>query len=560
VERPVMRAALAVVVFSACLYLPVLGERDFWAPDEPKYAQSARETLRDGHWWFPHVNGQPYRDKPPLYFWATAVVSAPFGDVDEWTARIPSVLFALALVAVVFDLGRRTASIRAGATAAIVLATAWLVAWMARRVNLDVPLAACSTASIWCMVRAGLAARTPGRAFAPLAWAAAAGACAALGAMLKGPVVALPVVGALAALAAHPASRADRPRGFAVRAAAAGVFGTAAVLAAWLIPAATLGGYDVLSVAREHVVERAAEGRHHIRPVFYYLTTLPVDFLPWTFLAVPAAWAAWRRRRDRLDAMLLGWFLVPAAVLSIVVEKRNLYVLPILPALALMIGRWVDRVEDGEEREATFRRVAAAVAALSTVLAAGAVAAAIAGGRIPALDEAWSLPGLPGRVRLLALLAALGAALSIAGLRRAGAADRTRWLAAGFALVELGVFVLLPAVDPLKSARAMGEVIRAEVGDRPLAMFPFKREGFVYYADRFVVECTGDAELLPWLAAAPRPAYVLTYRRYVDRLPPDGDGPPREVGGAAVGSRDAVLVRYASPGGSLPSAPSDGAP
>lgn len=548
-DRPAVRAALAVLVFVVALYVPLFGERDLWAPDEPKYTQAARETLLDGHWWHPHVNGGPYRDKPPLYFWSAAAVSAPFGDVTETTARIPPLSAGIVLILLVFDLGRRSTSTRAGSVAAMVTATTWLIAWMSRRVNLDVPLTLFVVAAVWCGYRAGERAREGARG-SGAAWAAAAGVAAALGGMLKGPVVLLPIVAALGALAFHPAARRDRPRGFAAAGLAWAAVGAAAVLAAWLVPARILGGYDVISIANEHVVERASRGMHHVQPWWYYLKSVPADLLPWTFLAVPAAWVAWTRRRDPVDAFLLAWAVLPVVFLSLVVEKRNMYPLPSFPAFGLLIGRWVASIDERGVSDRVLRRVLPVLPVLVTVVATVTLVVAIFGGRVDELREYWSLPGLPARIGLLALLAVLGAGVAWSGLRRADAADRVRWAATGFALLELGVFLALPAVDPLKSAREIGAVVRREVGDRPLAMFPYKREGIVYYARHFVDELNDADDVRDWLAGHPEEIHVLTFRRFLSDLPEIPGRTPRKIASDPVGSRDAVLLVYPAAGAS----------
>jgi len=536
-----MNAILAVVILAAALYLPWLGARELWSPDEPRYAQVAVEMIRDGHWWHPYVNGRPYLDKPPLYFWAEGLLSLPGGEVTAWTARLPSVLAGLLLVAVTFDLGRRQSGPVAAAIAAAVLATAWLVAWMARRVNLDVPLTACSTAAVWCGWRAGEAARRAGVGTSVLTWAAGCGICVALGMMLKGPVVLLPVLAPGLVLLAHPGARRDRPSRLVPTVAAAAVIGCAAILAAWLLPAAKLGGYDVFGAAREHVVERASRGLHHVQPPWYYLLSLPVDLLPWSFLALPALWAAWRRRSDPVDATLLGWVTIPLVVLSIVVEKRNLYVLPLFPPLALSIGRWVAALAGSMPR--AYRVGAGAVTVMLVLLAVALSATAAFGRHVESAAEYLALPGASGRVWLLAGSTALGAIVALWAASRRDPRREMLALALAFGLVELGIFGFLPVLDPVKSARGMGETIARETGEAPLASFPVLREGFVYYSGRFMDRVETDDELRDWLASHPRPVFVLTFERDRHRVAEAGGQEPIEIGRDPVGHREAVLLK-----------------
>src|SRR3989338_10925555 len=90
----VLSLKLALVVICLTLYLPHLGGRDLWAGRETLYAQVARETLQ-GDWIVPHFNGEIYFNKPPLYFWGIALLSKPWGDVTEFTLRLPSALAAI---------------------------------------------------------------------------------------------------------------------------------------------------------------------------------------------------------------------------------------------------------------------------------------------------------------------------------------------------------------------------------------------------------------------------------------------------------------------------------
>ena len=86
----------AVGLGVAALYLLGLGATDLWAPDEPRYAHVTDEIVTGGHGTagliVMHVDGEPYSEKPPLYFWLAAVASAPAGRVTEMSARLPSAL------------------------------------------------------------------------------------------------------------------------------------------------------------------------------------------------------------------------------------------------------------------------------------------------------------------------------------------------------------------------------------------------------------------------------------------------------------------------------------
>jgi len=81
--------ALGLLLFVPKLGMPLLD------PDEGLYASIAQEMLTRGDWVIPHINGIPYLEKPPLYFWLTALTFQLFGP-SEWATRLWSAVSALA--------------------------------------------------------------------------------------------------------------------------------------------------------------------------------------------------------------------------------------------------------------------------------------------------------------------------------------------------------------------------------------------------------------------------------------------------------------------------------
>ena len=68
---------------------------DLWNPDEPRYAQVAKEMMESGNWILPHLNSRVYPDKPPVFFWLIALSSKIKGEVNSFSARFPSALAAV---------------------------------------------------------------------------------------------------------------------------------------------------------------------------------------------------------------------------------------------------------------------------------------------------------------------------------------------------------------------------------------------------------------------------------------------------------------------------------
>src|SRR5207244_7940421 len=107
-------AVAAILMFSR-MGMPLL------EPEEARYAEIPRQMLADGQWLVPHLNGQPYLDKPPLLYWSVMASYSMFG-IHDWSARLAAGLAGWLTVAVAYCWGRRIAGTRAAFLSALVLA------------------------------------------------------------------------------------------------------------------------------------------------------------------------------------------------------------------------------------------------------------------------------------------------------------------------------------------------------------------------------------------------------------------------------------------------------
>ena len=135
--------SLLLAGFCAFLFLYGLGQFGLIGADEPRYAQVAREMLerRDGI--TPVLGGQPWLEKPPLYYWQAMMAYAVFG-VSDWAARLPSALDATLLVLAVYFFLRR---FRPGSEldGALITASSAGIVGYARAASMDMALAAAFT-------------------------------------------------------------------------------------------------------------------------------------------------------------------------------------------------------------------------------------------------------------------------------------------------------------------------------------------------------------------------------------------------------------------------------
>jgi len=137
------RPAFHLVVltfFASLLFIYNLGGWDLWNPDEPRYALVARGMVEDGNWILPRLNNRIYPDKPPVFFWLIALASVVSGAVSSFTARFPSALAGVLGILFTYLIGRRLKSPRAGFISALVLATTVEYFWLSRRANIDMTL------------------------------------------------------------------------------------------------------------------------------------------------------------------------------------------------------------------------------------------------------------------------------------------------------------------------------------------------------------------------------------------------------------------------------------
>ena len=502
-----MRTGRALA-FAAVLLVWNTWGYDLWAPDEPYFAEGAREMVADGEWAVPHVNGVVTTDKPPLFFWLIAAFSLPAGQVGSFTARLPSVLAMLAATALTIRLARRLSGEAAGTVAGLVFVTTYLVWDKGRSAQIDAMLCLLILLALSAF-EAFRAGDLPGRRAGLLFWAAAA-----LATLAKGPVGFLVPLGiALVTLAVDRDARAWKR--FAPLAGPAVFLG---IVAAWMA-LATVGGhgtYSVWAAFKQHVLNRALHGMHHKQPFWYYAQVLPVQLVPWSGLVPAALVLAWRRRGAD-DRFLLVWAAFVVAFFSVPVEKRDLYVLPAYPAFAILVARVVGAVDSGI-REAPRRLATISHAVVGALLTLAGVAVPFAAGRSGELSPAVAV------VPAVAL-----AATGIASLVLA-ARDRLRPAVlatiAGTAATYLAIATTaLPALNPVMSARAFSEslatktaasraaghdVLAYEVGNLPQA--------FALYTRGLYTKETSDPAVLERHFAQAEQVFAVADERSLEQL------------------------------------------
>ena len=104
---------IVLLLLGTLLYIPWLGFRDFWYPDEPDLAEVCRAMYLSGDWIVPRAHGEIWVDYPPMLYWVGTLSSHALGRMSEFALRLPSALAAIALALATCAVGSRWFSPRA---------------------------------------------------------------------------------------------------------------------------------------------------------------------------------------------------------------------------------------------------------------------------------------------------------------------------------------------------------------------------------------------------------------------------------------------------------------
>jgi len=516
-------------LLGSLLFLPGLGRRDLWNPDEARYAEVAREMAASGSWAVPVLNGQIYSQKPPLLFWSIAFFGWLRGGLDETAARLPSALSAIGALLLVYRIGERFFGRRAAWMAAAVFITCFRILWQGRFGQIDMLLTALVALGVWFWVRGYTEARPRLYLLFFL--------CAGLATVAKGPVGLLPpLLSILTFLGITRNGREIRRMRIGP-----GLLVWAAVVLAWLVPAGLVAGPDYLRqiVFRQNVT-RYANPWHHFAPWYYYLEVLPVELFPWSFLLPTALVVGWKGIVGRLETgrveppalrpdpplpealqrdgflFCTCWATVTLLFFTLSPAKREVYILTMYPGMALIVGAALDRITAEWPR---WRRwLVIPLGLVAGLLVALTAALPIAGrGRAEAIPLGGNsfVWGLTAILLPLPLGAVLGWWSSHSGAvpRAVGA------LAAGMALAALGISLYaLPRFDAFKSARGLSrELVARMAPGETYGIYPRLDSTFLFYTHRFCVDLDNEAELRAFLARPGR-VWLLAERDDFARL------------------------------------------
>lgn len=502
--RSSSRHLIFLSAFAGLLFFFGLGSRDFWAPVEPRYAEIVRVMFNNGEWIVPTVNGGLYTDKPILYFWLALLASKMFGAVSEWTVRWPAALGGVGFVVAIYFIGRDFFGARVGLWASVVLATSMRVLWESRWAHLDALFCFFFALTIYFGARALLRKGNPHEILFSYVFMA-------LAVLTKG-LIGVVLPGLL--FAAFVLTQGDwRLIGAAKLPLGIGVLLLIAAPWFYLVSRET-GGRWLSDFIYIHHVQRYTAGAGHRQPFYYYFTTLPVDFLPWTVFAIPAL-AAYRSYRriwaDPVKRLFVLWFFVVFGFFSVSDTKRDLYLMPLLPTLALLVATYLADLESGNQPHSPLYR-------WLTMVFFGVVA--LAGVALP--PAAWFV-----REDVALLLIPSGAVLAVAGflavhfIRRGRPFAVATTVAGMMALCTVSAaLTVFPYLEKFKSHRPFSSEIKKFVPPTaPLFVYADSMNDFNYYTERPSIPVVSSPRQLDVLIDAPAGGFILVKERDLRGLP-----------------------------------------
>ena len=349
-EKAVSHRNLFLILLGAVLFISFIGLRDVWYPDEPDIAEVALAMYLSGDWISPRRMGEIWVDYPPMIYWAGTLSAHLFGDMNAFTLRLPNALTAILIVLLTAATAARWFDKRTGFWTGFSLATCLLFVYEANSYRPDVLFTV--------FIAGGMFLYADGTLDRPRLWMRVAAFACLGGAMLSKGILGLLLPGLIIVLW-HGVRKEWRR----ILELAPLSLVSLAVFLPWVASTAEAMGWDKLlyEFYAQNFARFQSGSRGHLQPFWYYFKNFWFDFMPWSWL-VPAAaiWTfksgLWKNPRVQL---LLLWFGTFFVFLSFAETKRQLYMLPAFPAVALIIGPWLTTVDKAlAAHNAEFARLA----------------------------------------------------------------------------------------------------------------------------------------------------------------------------------------------------------
>ena len=482
--------ALLMAGFCAFLFFYGMGQFGLVGADEPRYAQVAREMLERHDWITPVLGGHAWLEKPPLYYWQAMLAYSVLG-VSDVAARVPAAIDATLLVIAVYLFFRR---FRCGVEvdAALITASCAGMIGYAHAASMDMALAATFSIGMlaWWAWREG-----GNRIYLALFYL-----CMALGMLAKGPVA--PFLAGIVIVFFAVATRELRL--IARTLWVPGILLFCAVALPWYAAVQMRNPQFFREFILQHNLARfSSDLYHHRQPFWYYLPVTAVALVPWTVFVLAAfvqsvrvwwteVWRAGTKSGSadpdfelQFSVFACCWLVVPLLFFSISQSKLPGYILPCVPAGAVLLADYLRRhlAQEADESVSKWLAVLHALVAAAPIVPSVLIAYLVTEHRLPA--------GRPVLVALaLAFVLCTAIALTLASrlrLRMLRFVTLIPVVLSVAAVLKLGTI----SIDQTLSARPLAaELASVETHQLPLAVYGVSREleyGLSFYRNQTTV-------------------------------------------------------------------------
>ncbi len=500
------------ILLCAGIYIWNSWNRDFWAPEEPDFAAVIKEMERDARngqylsLLTPKMGGEIYVEKPPLIYWCAFLARLVTGTDPRFAYRLPVVIAAVLSLWVTYLAGRRFLDGRIAAVACLIQASSFLHFNSGSWFLTDMLFA--STCGLAVISLGICIIREPGNLrWALLGWFALSIAALSKSALLAPVLILGPVFLSILLKPGGPGIIREvlqlRPLwGFIV---------FLALVAPWYVFMYLEHGREFLEIHfLEHHISRLVKAESHGgHTFFYYFKMLPVHFLPWSFFIPLAIFYGKVRFRQSGPRFFMIWVFFTFFFLSFISSKQGKYLLPMWPALSLLVAAALLCKEKERESvwetflgEGLLRILAWAlkvpIAVIVAVLAFWLCFDLFEQIRL-LLGPRWESDvqgilenrALMIKLSVLALLAGAGFYAAGVGigrrLREARLVEAVTYLGGATLFAYLALSFTYGDLNQFKSARALGDEVTKVVGDYKLAMYGRNNAAVHYYVGRRVI-------------------------------------------------------------------------
>ncbi|HEY3426650.1 MAG TPA: glycosyltransferase family 39 protein [Negativicutes bacterium] len=492
-NKKVWLSIVMILCVAGILMFAFLGTHPLLDPDEPVYAETAREMLQFQDFISPRIYGDFWYDKPPMYYWLVAMSFTSFGD-GEFAARFPSAFLAVSGAVLVYLSGRKLFNERAGLLAALVLATSLEYFYLGNAAVTDMTLTFFLTAALLSFLH---------RKYYLLY------GFAALAVVTKGPV-AIFFCGVIIGL--YLVLTGDLKMMKRMKVISGGAF-FAMIALPWYAVMYSLHGMAFIDTFLGfHNITRFLQPEHASGAIwYYYIPVLILGFFPWSAFLAQAFFTGLNKKGEyhNICVFLVIWASVVFVFFSISQTKLVSYILPMYPPLAILVGYYFDKAWT-EKRYQALKYSAIVFGIVASVLIAGLFYA-----------------GMTVMAELMFSIKVMTVILTLLTISVLFQSFRHNFCAV-FTIHVLGMMMFfaflmtqtLPVITPALSVKPfVNEFKQHYDGQAPVYVEKFYRPGFRYYSGMAGTELSSEGLAAVTLDERGKAYFIIKKQNYENLTP-----------------------------------------